>query len=513
MGFFDGKSLNSSGETPKKGDFFSSYNVPTSIIKKTLPSKRDEMIKAGLPVASKKRFEKTGKAEPSLGGEIVRGIAKPLTMLGLGVAAPFSKGMKATVQNPYQGKVMDPMQDIEVKAKDVADKVNRGEISRGKGALAVASHAAKLPIETASFIPLGGILGTVAKPGVINAFKTGALRSGIFGAGLDVANQLSSAEKYKPGQTALAFGVGTVADVALSKVFGKAAQKLPTDVTDVAPKIGSEIAQEVPTFIPQGSRIKIKEALLGLEKLGHDRGQAAQIMDNVGKLNDTGFYTIDEITEAATKSGIKPANKPTVIKPEKSTAIIKMKGAQKEVPTEQPVVKTEKPSKPITQEDVNNSYNDYSRNNPEDVFVSGEGKTKQWMAEANQDLERTKRIALGQEVDPSGRPSTLYHSVMSEIAEKEGNLGLIEDLSNSPVLNTKVAKSAQELRMRQISAKDNVVTVKNKIETGRFEQLSPRMKERYIQEINDLTAKLKKQAGAVVTTKEVVNNIINDLLC
>jgi len=189
---------------------------------------RQQLIDSGQAVGGQNRYEKTGKAGPSFGGSIVRGIVKPIVQAGLSVAAPFSKD-GITVDSKYLGQTSDFLTEANAKVNNLSNKVNAGEKTMAGGVLGVLGTAAKPALDLLSVAPIGPV-GAVGKTAIGSiktgqsvaktagqVLKTSAVRGGGFTGGYDVANQLSSGEKYDPLQTAGAVAVGTALDLGLSR--------------------------------------------------------------------------------------------------------------------------------------------------------------------------------------------------------------------------------------------------------------------------------------------------------
>jgi hypothetical protein len=169
---------------------------PTYASQVKMENQRDTRISQGLPVSSAKRFEKTGKAEPSFGGNIARYAVKPFAT----IAATATSGFRA----PQEGE--GSVQARPMKSNYLGDvKPLQAGLARGvdKGAEKIAQGNAS------------GGMGEVVK-GILNSTMAGAgtaLEVGSFAVGAKpftsaVRSQLKNIAKTE-GVAGLMSGVGS----------------------------------------------------------------------------------------------------------------------------------------------------------------------------------------------------------------------------------------------------------------------------------------------------------------
>lgn len=118
----------------------------------------------GLPVSVRE-----DRAEPTLAGEIVRGIIKAPLKTALSVPAGVMGEKGITVKSKYLGDTSDLAKTIGDKADELSKRVRAGEMSLGEGIARVAGNAALETLDAASFIPAG----VGAKAGATTATKAG----------------------------------------------------------------------------------------------------------------------------------------------------------------------------------------------------------------------------------------------------------------------------------------------------------------------------------------------------
>lgn len=248
-----------------RSEYEAKYGVaPIINQKKPTPpvqTEREKRIAAGLPVGAGER------AEPTLGGSILRDIAAIPVKTAMSVARPFydplGKKGGAVVKSKYFGDLTDYGTQIEKKTEELAGKYKKGEISLGRAALGGAGAGAKAGLDVAQFVPVDAIVagagkviaGTVPKvlenvatrtvgeatiPTLKTATKEALKRSGAFAGAYDVASQLESGEKYNPLQTAAAVAMGTGVDVGASKVL----PEVFNSVKNVTGRLNPKNAQE-----------------------------------------------------------------------------------------------------------------------------------------------------------------------------------------------------------------------------------------------------------------------------
>lgn len=228
---------------------------------KPVQSLRDQRIAAGLPVGAGER------AEPTLGGSIVRDIASIPIKTAMSVARPFydplGKKGGAVVKSKYFGDLTDYGTQIENKADVLAEKYKKGEISLGRAALGGAGAGAQAALDVAQLLPIDAIgvagaktiAGTVPKiaenviartagktiiPTLKTATKEAVIRGGATAGAYDATAQLASGEKYNPGQTAAAVAMGTAFDVGASKVLPEIFHGVKNTVGRLNPKNAQE---------------------------------------------------------------------------------------------------------------------------------------------------------------------------------------------------------------------------------------------------------------------------------
>lgn len=179
---------------------------------------RQEKIAAGEPVS-----QNPNKVEPTFFGNIAREIIKLPVKAGLTVARGLglggllgAKGAYTTglgFKSDYLGNVEDYLSQVEEKSGKLAEKVNTGEISKGRAILGAVGAAAEPTIDLASFVPIGGAASGISKAIGQEAAQAGgktllqkgapllssAAQGAGFGAGFETSSQLASGEKIKPG--------------------------------------------------------------------------------------------------------------------------------------------------------------------------------------------------------------------------------------------------------------------------------------------------------------------------
>lgn len=205
--------------------------------------------------ASEVAIQAAAPKTPTLGGTIVRELAKIPVKAGLSIIAPFKgvdengKPKGATYNSKYLGEVKDYLSTAGEKVDNLSNKVNAGEISKGRGVLGVLGAAAEPALDLGSFIPGIGIAKGIKEGAAVTAkaaLKTSLIRGGAFGAGYDAAGQLASGEKFDPIQTLKAGAIGTALDFGISQ----AGQALSTKVPGAA-AIKEAAEKKAPYKIPE----------------------------------------------------------------------------------------------------------------------------------------------------------------------------------------------------------------------------------------------------------------------
>jgi hypothetical protein len=241
---------------------------------KTYAEKSAEMQSQGQAVATKGRFNRTGEITPSLGGNIVRGIAKIPVKGALTVARGFGglvsdkisdEGL--TVKSKFLGDTKDIATIVEDDAKRLADRANKGEISKGRAIAGAFGSALGETLDLASVIPAGAVLSAgktavaqgakgVARESIKGATKTALKRSGTMAGAYDIAQQAKEGEGYNPLRTAGAVALGTVADVGLSNVLPRVVSPRKKTVDEEIRKIFEGTTGDVATIENSASRAK-----------------------------------------------------------------------------------------------------------------------------------------------------------------------------------------------------------------------------------------------------------------
>lgn len=227
---------------------------------------QDQRRSAGLPVGKKE------DGSPTLGGSIVREIAKMPVKLGLTLARPFvdpiGKKGGISIDSEYLGNVGDYGTEITKKTDALADRYNKGEISLGRALAGGAGAGALQAMDAASVLPVGATakagataagtvlsrgalpeiaietakrtLGKANIPGLKQAAKEAVIRGGAVSGGYDITEQLASGDAIKPLQTLAATAMGAGIDLAGTKLLpefvqlarGKAQALTPKSRTD-----------------------------------------------------------------------------------------------------------------------------------------------------------------------------------------------------------------------------------------------------------------------------------------
>jgi len=202
-------------------------SAPVETKKPTIDEQKIERQKQGLPVSVRK-----DRVDPTLAGSIVRGIASVPLKIATVFPAAFRGEKGVTVKTKYLGDISDPLTNIKKASERIADKYNKGEITKA-GAITRAALGQPLieTLDVASLIPAGGATTGVVKattaatlkqaPKILtkelakDAVKTFARGAG-YGVGYDVGSQMASGEKYNPLQTVKSAAIGGALDVGLS---------------------------------------------------------------------------------------------------------------------------------------------------------------------------------------------------------------------------------------------------------------------------------------------------------
>lgn len=235
-------------------EFKKQYSKPVSEQKKTTisldefkqlhgiaqPGKsRQERIEKGLPVATKRRFERTGEVEPTVGGKIVRGALSPLATLTATATSGFRKPeeKEGAIQarpmrssyfgttKPLQAGLARGVEKGVEKAKtgDVAGAV--GETLKGAAASTVASLGTAA--EIASY-PVGGtpfVKGAAKLPQLANIAKTEALAGAMQAGGSSTRQAVEEAKPFGEAlgdvasDTAIGGAIGAIAGPVLGSAF------------------------------------------------------------------------------------------------------------------------------------------------------------------------------------------------------------------------------------------------------------------------------------------------------
>lgn len=198
---------------------------------KTIAQQRQERIAQGLPVSVNEY-----RVDPTVAGNIVRGIIKaPLKVL-LSVPAGVMGEKGITVKSKYLGDTSDLAKTMNQSTDKLIGKVKSGEISKGRAVAGVFGNALLNTADVASVVPVGGFLESVgintakaiagqtfketAKQLAIASGKSFARGAGT-GALYDIGAQVASGEKYNPVQTLQSAALGGALDVGLSQVAPK----------------------------------------------------------------------------------------------------------------------------------------------------------------------------------------------------------------------------------------------------------------------------------------------------
>ena len=206
-------------------------NLGAKPLVKTVEQQRAERIAQGLPVSVNK-----DRVAPTLAGGLIRGAIGAAGSTLLSIPAAFAGEKGITVQSDYIGKTSDLAKKMNNQVDVLANKVNTGQISKGRAIAGVLGQAALNTADVASLIPVGGAaestavntvkalagqgLKQTAKQAAIGAGKS-FVRGAVPGALYDVGAQLASGEKYNPMQTVKSAALGGALDVGVSQVAPK----------------------------------------------------------------------------------------------------------------------------------------------------------------------------------------------------------------------------------------------------------------------------------------------------
>lgn len=172
------------------------------------------------------------KAEPTFAGGIIRGLIKPIVSTGLTLArgtgladllggkGSFSGGI--TLKSGYLGDTKDIQSQIEDRATELANKVNTGEISKGRAIAGAIGEAGGQTFDLASLVPIEGAASNIAKSiagktatstgkGLLSKV-TPVLKSSAKGAGLGLGME-GSRQLAQPGE-------GDLGDLAIATAAG-----------------------------------------------------------------------------------------------------------------------------------------------------------------------------------------------------------------------------------------------------------------------------------------------------
>lgn len=189
----------------------------------SIAQQKESLVSEGKPVSIS-----DNRAEPTLGGQIVREAIKAPVKVGLSIARGLTPNKPVSINSKYLGKTSDFLTEMEQTAGNLADKYNRGEITPLQGIAGVVGKAGTQALDVGGMLPVEGIVSQGAKTllgkgttGLGKAVRTSLVRGGGYGAGYDVGNQLATGEQYNPMQTVKAAGIGVGADLGLSYVAPK----------------------------------------------------------------------------------------------------------------------------------------------------------------------------------------------------------------------------------------------------------------------------------------------------
>lgn len=201
---------------------------------------RERQIERGEAVGSKRRFERTGKVDPSFGGQIVRGITKPVARLGVNILGAFDtiNGEDFATANRVRPTAffggLKPVGTSGHFGRDVLDAV-------GVGA------------DIASTVAGGGAATSIIKSGAKGAVKQAAkigLKEGAMTGGLAGLGQSLQDEESTLTDTAL----NTIGGLLLGGGIGAAGGA-------ISAKVGRGLARRTSLFPETKTRLDLDEAL------------------------------------------------------------------------------------------------------------------------------------------------------------------------------------------------------------------------------------------------------------
>lgn len=229
-------------------DYTKDYNISNTQYNQ---ADKQQRIEQGQPISVRE-----DRAEPTMAGEVVRGLAKvPVEILASlisGGKGLLGKDTKTTIKSKYLGDVTDMNTQIKEKGKKLADKYKKGDISLGRALVGGAAAGAEKGIDLATFLPVGGaakagvtaategIAPQILSKGTAKLLGEGAL----LGGGQNLSEQLASGEKVKGGEVLSSAALGGGLNVAGGALLPKALKQI-APAQKVAQNEASAIAQDI----------------------------------------------------------------------------------------------------------------------------------------------------------------------------------------------------------------------------------------------------------------------------
>jgi len=457
---------------------------------KNVANEKVERRAEGLAVSTSKN-----RAAPTLGGNIVRGIARPFATLLVrpGQALAAAKGFtedEQTVKSKYLGDIKtvknkkDVLKDVGRAAEVLSYGIGVGAVRNAAGQtikqsgkqiaknLAVEGTASGLLGSMGASVAEGNKAKKVVKDTVIGAVTGGALGYGIGRVAAPLFNK----------------GAKTIEEAALQRAYGS---------VDGAPKIPG-------AGVPSGE-YKLKTGQVqGLPAAGQATQEAQKAIE------------LPSPDIAASQRKIAQNL------PQKETPI-----AQQAPVTKQPIPKTQQPIEqtmptqkvPETQTpeqpkaEVPDNVKEKDAESMADIEGFDKGTFKQWSSEIrNLDMDEITRVALGgKKTIPNTIPNNAYLSIAKNIANETGDLELAQRLATSNVKR----KTGQGLVASQLTTSDNIVDDIADIRSSKMRRNGIK-DDSYEKEVAELKEKLKtkiQEIQAERPSSKTVDDIINDLIC
>ena len=126
------------------------------------------------------------------------------------------------------------------------------------------------------------------------------------------------------------------------------------------------------------------------------------------------------------------------------------------------------------------------------------------------DIDKAKRIALGQEVPTNGVPADAYYSIIANEAEKAGDIDLLSKLSRS---DSVASTSGAKLQANKLRTQGGVLDDMREIRKSRQAERGI-SDERFTKEQSTLLDDLKKKiTDTTDISKQEIDDIVNSLIC